>query len=113
MTGAAWKAADSTISDVTWVSGSHLDSTPQDRHRHSLVVTMDRVTHTRDEVESATLPSLAAIKDSLAIAERLAQASLMTSPAAKRRLQARSVEMGRWDESGYVPPKDLLLYLVR
>lgn len=65
------------------------------------------------EEEFATLPSLAAIKDSLAIAERLAQASLMTSPAAKRRLQARRVEMGLGEDPGYVPPKHLLLYLVR
>lgn len=65
-------------------------------------------------MEYGTLPSLAAIKDSLALAERLAQASLMTSPAARRRLQARHVELGLGDDpGGYVPPKHLLLYLVR
>lgn len=66
------------------------------------------------DMEYGTLPSLAAIKDSLALAERLAQASLMTSPAARRRLQARHVELGLGDDpGGYVPPKHLLLYLVR
>ncbi|KAG8263326.1 Nocturnin [Homalodisca vitripennis] len=63
--------------------------------------------------ECGTLPSLATIKDSLAIAERLAQASLMTSPAAKRRLQARRMELGLGEDPEYVPPKHLLLYLVR
>uniref|UniRef100_A0A8D8R0S3 Nocturnin n=1 Tax=Cacopsylla melanoneura TaxID=428564 RepID=A0A8D8R0S3_9HEMI len=53
------------------------------------------------------------IKEKLAIAESLASASLLTSPAAKRRLQARKLELGLGDEPGYVPPKDLLLYLVR
>lgn len=53
------------------------------------------------------------IKEKLALAESLASASLLTSPAAKRRLQARKLELGLGDEPGYVPPKDLLLYLVR
>jgi hypothetical protein len=53
------------------------------------------------------------IKEKLALAESLASASLLMSPAAKRRLQARKLELGLGDEPGYVPPKDLLLYLVR
>lgn len=59
----------------------------------------------------------------LAVAEALARASMLTSPAAKRRLQARKVEFEldpeesintqNEEERDYVPPKELLLYLVR
>lgn len=59
----------------------------------------------------------------LAVAEALARASMLTSPAAKRRLQARKIEFEldsedsvykqNEDERDYVPPKELLLYLVR
>lgn len=62
---------------------------------------------------SGSMPDLVNIKDSLAIAESLARASLMTSPAARRRLQARRLELGLGEDPGYVPPKHLLLYLVR
>ncbi|KAK3918693.1 Nocturnin [Frankliniella fusca] len=68
----------------------------------------------------------ALMRESLAVAERLAAASLMTSAAAKRRLQARSIELGASaPDAGlgfggfsglaeeYVPPRALLLYLVR
>ncbi|KAF5272703.1 hypothetical protein FQA39_LY07730 [Lamprigera yunnana] len=57
------------------------------------------------------------MRSSLVLAETLAKASLMTSPAAKRRLAARSAEFkfGHVDEASgsYVPPRQLLLYLVR
>lgn len=57
------------------------------------------------------------IKESLALAEKLAKASMMTSPAARKRLAARSLELkfGYMDENSgeFVPPKQLLLYLVR
>lgn len=59
----------------------------------------------------------------LAVAEALARASMLTSPAAKRRLQARKIEFELdsedsvnrqlTDERDYVPPKELLMYLVR
>ncbi|XP_052126844.1 uncharacterized protein LOC127750153 isoform X2 [Frankliniella occidentalis] len=68
----------------------------------------------------------ALMRESLAVAERLAAASLMTSAAAKRRLQARSIELGASSPDAgiafgglsglaeeYVPPRALLLYLVR
>lgn len=72
--------------------------------------------HTSDNPEELCLKypeQLLKIKEKLALAESLASASLLTSPAAKRRLQARKLELGLGDEPGYVPPKDLLLYLVR
>lgn len=61
------------------------------------------------------------IHDKLAVAEALARTSMMTSPAAKRRLAARKIEMdvnsdptAYYDEDNdYIPPKQLLLYLVR
>lgn len=63
------------------------------------------------------------IKKKLAIAEVLARASMLTSPAVKRRLAARKVEMDLetglsspfQDQHGneYVPPRELLIYLVR
>lgn len=58
----------------------------------------------------------------LAVAEALARTSMMTSPAARRRLAARKVEMdliaGGDDDFDndlvdYVPPKQLLMYMVR
>lgn len=60
-------------------------------------------------------------RNKLAVAEALAQATMMTSPAVTRRLAARKIEMDIADpdfvydkENGeYIPPKQLLLYLVR
>lgn len=59
----------------------------------------------------------------LEIAETLAKTSMLMSPAVKRRLAARKVEMDLenstsepfYDEDGndYVPPRELLIYLVR
>jgi hypothetical protein len=60
------------------------------------------------------MPSLNDIRESLALAESLARASLLTSPGAKRRLAARRLELGEDPSTGvYTPPKHLLLYLVR
>jgi hypothetical protein len=60
------------------------------------------------------MPSLVDIRESLALAETLASASLLTSPGAKRRLAARRIELGEDPSAGvYTPPKHLLLYLVR
>lgn len=54
------------------------------------------------------------MKESLALAESLARASMMTSPSAGRRLRARQLELDSKDDpNGYVPPKHVLLYLVR
>lgn len=70
-------------------------------------------------------------RDKLKVAEALSQMSMLTSPAAKRRLAARKIEMDSCnqcfaddnnsrvgfkpfnDEDGYVPPRELLMYLVR
>lgn len=51
-------------------------------------------------------------RERFAVVEALARTSLMTSPAAKRRIATRKIEI----EHGYnefQPPRDLLLYLVR
>lgn len=60
-------------------------------------------------------PDLGAIKHSLEVAESLARASLMTPRSAKKRLVARSIELGQHDygNGDYIPPKELLIYLVR
>lgn len=60
-------------------------------------------------------------REKLAIAEALANTSMMTSPAAKRRLAARKIEMSLNtpdfvydpENAEYIPPKELLMYLVR
>lgn len=61
-------------------------------------------------------------REKLALAETLANTSLMNSPAVRLRLAARKIEMNLntpdstaddYDDSDYVPPKDLLMYLVR
>lgn len=60
----------------------------------------------------------------LRVAEALAQASSMTSPAAKRRLEARKIEMDMTkdqekpvflndENEEYTPPKELLIYIMR
>lgn len=57
------------------------------------------------------------IRQSLAVAESLARACMLTPHSAKMRLAARSWELqqlGHVDDNGdYVPPKEILLYLVR
>lgn len=60
-------------------------------------------------------------REKLAIAEALANTSMMTSPAVKRRLQARKMELSLNapdfvydpENAEYIPPKELLMYLVR
>lgn len=61
-------------------------------------------------------------REKFAIAEALAKTSMMTPPAQKRRLAARKIEMSLLqvpgyviepDESDYIPPTDLLMYMVR
>lgn len=61
-------------------------------------------------------------REKFALAETLANTSLMNSPAVRLRLAARKIEMNLnttdstaddFDEADYVPPKDLLMYLVR
>ena len=68
--------------------------------------------------------SMSEFRAKLRVAEALAQASDMTSSAAKRRLEARRVEMNMNKEHGkpvflnefdeeYTPPKELLIYIMR
>ncbi|KAF7267738.1 hypothetical protein GWI33_019066 [Rhynchophorus ferrugineus] len=67
-------------------------------------------------MSSGTSVNLYLIKKQLGLAEALARTSLLTSPAAKRRLAARSLELkcGSVSDTGeFIPPKELLLYLVR
>lgn len=52
------------------------------------------------------------IRHSLEVAESLARASLLTPISAKNRLLARSLEFEGMG-GAYVPPKEVLLYLVR
>lgn len=60
-------------------------------------------------------------REKLAIAEALANTSMMTSSAAKNRLAARKIEMSLNtpdfvydpENAEYIPPRDLLMYLVR
>ncbi|GAB0089999.1 hypothetical protein DMENIID0001_046300 [Sergentomyia squamirostris] len=54
------------------------------------------------------------------LADAITKTSMLTSPAARRRLAARKMEMdanayisGHQDDLDYVPPRDLLIYLVR
>lgn len=67
----------------------------------------------KDKMETPYRYDLSAIKKSLELAETLASVSLMTPASARRRLQARSVELGLRPGQAYEPPRELLLYLVR
>lgn len=74
------------------------------------------------EMQTTQIMDKQEFREKLAVADALARTSMMTSPAAKRRLAARKIEMdinadafnNATDEDfDYVPPKQLLLYLVR
>lgn len=54
-------------------------------------------------------------REQFAVVEALARTSLMTSPAATRRIAARKVEIdhGFRKEKEFEPPRDLLMYLLR
>lgn len=64
--------------------------------------------------EGATI-NLDSIKEDVALAEILSKVNLMTSPAVKKRLAARSLELkfGHLEGGNFVPPREVLLYLVR
>lgn len=83
---------------------------------------------TVEKVAEQTAPAVvvnnlneAYFRDKLNVVEALAKTSMMTSPAAKRRLAARKMEMNLnnanfvydSENSDYIPPKELLMYLVR
>lgn len=61
------------------------------------------------------------IRDKLDVADALANTSMLTTPTAKRRLAARQMEMNLnsadfvydSENADYIPPKELLMYLVR
>lgn len=89
-------------------------------------ITLDRASDTDDDDEDETEDSRPITNhqeyhERLAVAEALARTSMMTSPAARRRLAARKVEMDLiaggddldYDHIDYVPPKQLLVYMVR
>lgn len=123
------------LCDTTCTSKKDLlvDTHPKDVQRQQFLSSM---CHTATTPSSVTInidsvpeiPSTNQIMDKqefrekLAVAEALARTSMMTSPAAKRRLAARKIEMdinadafnnATDDDFDYVPPKQLLLYLVR
>lgn len=93
-------------------------------------ITLDRASDTEDnddnddsndEADNRPITNHQEYHERLAVAEALAQTSMMTSPAARRRLAARQVEMDliaggddmNYDHMDYVPPKQLLMYMVR
>ncbi len=66
------------------------------------------------ETEYLSLAEFHDMRKSLEVAESLAKASMLTPPSAERRLRARQLELDSKDDpNGYVPPKHVLLYLVR
>lgn len=89
------------------------DHTDTDEADESLVapLTMENLKQFNDDY----------FREKLAIAEALANTSMMTSSAAKSRLAARKIEMSLNtpdfvydpENAEYIPPKELLMYLVR
>lgn len=86
----------------------------------------DECNHNESHIAPLTIENLKQFnkdyfREKLAIAEALAKASMMSSPAAKRRLAARKMEMSLNtpdfvydpENAEYIPPKELLMYLVR
>lgn len=103
---------------------------PKDVQRQQFLTSMCQAATTPVTISIDTVPEMQTnqimdkqeFREKLAVAEALARTSMMTSPAAKRRLAARKIEMdinadafnNATDEDfDYVPPKQLLLYLVR
>lgn len=96
---------------------SMLESEPKDAASHSddkanvAPLTMENLKQFNDDY----------YREKLAIAEALANTSMMTSSAAKNRLAARKIEMSLNtpdfvydpENAEYIPPRDLLMYLVR
>ena len=98
------------------LEGLHMDS--EEELEPARVTALVAETLGLDAADDAEVSAV--MRESLAVAERLAAASLMTSSAARRRLQARSIELGSYtglsaqgQAQEYVPPRALLLYLVR
>lgn len=88
----------------------------------------DNRTEAEDAADNRPITNHQEYHQRLAVAEALARTSMMTSPAARRRLAARQVEMDMmsgggdgddddvdldYDHIDYVPPKQLLMYMVR
>lgn len=88
-------------------------------------ITLDRASDTSDSDSDDRRPiaNYQEYHERLAVAEALARMSMMTSPAARRRLAARQVEMDLiagggdddvdYDQIDYEPPQQLLMYMVR
>lgn len=87
------------------------DTIDNDDESHVVPLTMENLKQFNDDY----------FREKLAIAEALANTSMMTSTAAKNRLVARKIEMSLNapdfvydpENSEYIPPKELLMYLVR
>lgn len=120
--------------EVTRISTSPSSPSPPPPPHYNLVrsstitrITLDRASDPDDSDDDATAEDSRPITnhqeyhERLAVAEALARTSMMTSPAARRRLAARQVEMDLiaggddldYDHIDYVPPKQLLMYMVR
>lgn len=86
-------------------------ATDKDDESHVAPLTMENLKQFNDDY----------FREKLAIAEALANTSMMTSSAAKSRLVARKIEMSLNtpdfvydpENAEYIPPKELLMYLVR
>lgn len=98
-----------TLNTPTIVEHS-IDESAENTLDHIVPLTVENVKEFNDHY----------FRDKLAIAEALAQTSMMTSPAVRRRLAARKIEMSInnadfvYDtDSDYIPPRELLMYLLR
>lgn len=107
-----------TVAHVNDKRQQFLSSMIQDSSNFAAESTsLDVSTENKQEiVDSKTLEDSI---DKLKISEALVRTSMMTSPAAKRRLVARKIEMEidaaseNAKDSEYVPPRQLLMFLVR
>lgn len=92
-------------------SDGHTNTDNTDDESHVAPLTMENLKQFNDDY----------FREKLAIAEALANTSMMTSSAAKSRLAARKIEMSLNnpdfvydpENAEYIPPKELLMYLVR
>lgn len=96
---------------ASMLDSDNTNAIDSDDESHFVPLTMENLKQFNDEY----------FREKLAIAEALAKTSMMTSSAAKNRLAARKIEMSLNtpdfvydpENAEYIPPKELLMYLLR
>lgn len=121
------KKVEKTSINISHDNGNEVNTTARandNRHKFLSSMIADSVpstveSKTENESENFDRKRVEDSIDKLKVTEALVRTSMLTSPAAKRRLAARKIEMEidaaseNANDSEYVPPRQLLMFLVR